>query len=153
MLLNFVGIYDRNHQNILFMEDPMKKLTLTIVLALAMTAAVFAAPLNVTKAVGSYTVAAVLAKNPPATGKNTVTFTIKDKSGAEVKNAKAAVFYSMPAMSGMPSMEYKSMAEYKGSSYAAVADFGMSGPWNVEVKFVTPQSKDVNSVKFSVDVR
>ena len=40
----------------------------------------------------------------------------------------------MPAMSGMPAMNYKANADLKGDTYKAVIEPSMSGSWNVAVK-------------------
>jgi hypothetical protein len=131
----------------------MKKLILTAALMLIIAVSAFAAPLEVTKQSGSFTVVSALDKNPPVKGKNKVTVVIKDKDGKAVQDAKVAVYYSMPAMPGMPAMDYKTMAEFKNGAYAAVLDLSMTGPWNIEVRFVAPPSKEMNKTSFSVDVR
>ncbi|MCD8491760.1 MAG: FixH family protein [Geovibrio sp.] len=131
----------------------MKRLILTAALMLILAVSAFAAPLEITKQTGDFTVVSSLDRNPPVKGKNTVSIVIKDKDGKAVQDAKAAVYYSMPAMPGMPAMDYKTMAEFKNGAYSAVLDLSMTGPWNVEVRFVAPPSKTMNRVSFSVDVR
>ena len=131
----------------------MKKLILTAALMLILAVSAFAAPLEITKQAGDFTVVSSLEKNPPVKGKNAVSIVIKDKSGKAVQDAKIAVYYSMPAMPGMPAMDYKTMAEFKNGVYSAVLDLSMTGPWNVEVRFVAPPSKTMNKAPFSVDVR
>ncbi len=132
--------------------DLMKKIVMTLSLILCVAAFAFAAPLNITKKTGNYTVVSVFDKNPATTGKNKVNITIKD-GAKSVEGAKVAVYYSMPAMSGMPAMDYKVIAEGKGGVYSAVLDLGMSGPWNVDVKFILPGSKEVQQTSYSIDAR
>jgi hypothetical protein len=89
-------------------------------------------------------------KNPPITGKNNIEISIQDAAGAEVVDAAVIVEYSMPAMPGMPAMNYKTKTETKNKKYMATVDFSMSGAWNINVK-ITRAGK-TQSVKFNVDV-
>jgi len=130
----------------------MKKIIMTLSLIICVAALAIAAPLSITKKTGNYTVVSVFDKKPATMGKNKVNITIKDGDKA-VDGAKVAVYYSMPAMAGMPAMEYKVIADGKGGSYSAVLDLGMSGPWNVDVKFVLPGSKAVQQASYSIDAR
>ena len=129
----------------------MRKLIMTLFIILSVAALAFAAPYEVSKKAGDITVGSVFDKNPPVTGKNKVTVTIKDSKQAPV-DAKVAVYYSMPAMAGMPAMDYKTVADGKNGVYTATLDLGMSGPWNVEVRFILP-NKELRKVAYTVDVR
>ena len=111
---------------------------------------VFAAD-AITKKAGDYTVDFATDKNPPVMGKNTVTVGLKDKAGAPVADAKVVVEYSMPPMSGMPAMNYKSTAQPKGDKYAAVIEPSMAGPWNIAVKISKGGKTD--TAKFTMDVK
>jgi hypothetical protein len=135
-----------------FEEELMKKIIMTLSLILCVAAFAFAAPLSITKKTGNYTVVSVFDKNPATMGKNKVTINIKDGAKA-VDGAKVAVYYSMPAMPGMPAMDYKVIADGKGGVYTAVLDLSMSGPWNVEVRFILPGSKEVQKAAYSIDAR
>jgi hypothetical protein len=106
---------------------------------------------TITKKAGDYTVDFAMDKNPPVMGKNNVDVTVKDKAGAAVKDAKVIVEYSMPAMSGMPAMNYKSTAELKGDKYVAVIEPSMAGSWNIAVKITKGGKTD--TAKFTVDVK
>ena len=64
-------------------------------------------------------------------------------------DAKVRIEYSMPAMPGMPAMNYKADAELKGYEYKAKMNLSMSGAWNVAVK-ITRGGK-TTTVKFNVD--
>lgn len=129
----------------------MKKLILTALVMLVVCAAAFAE--SVTKQAGDFTVVSTIDKNPPVKGTNNISVIIKDKDGKAVEDAKVGVYYSMPAMPGMPPMDYRVMADFKNGSYAAPMDLSMTGPWNVEVRFVVPPSKSINRASFSIDVR
>ena len=129
----------------------MKKLILATILMLVTAFAAFAAP--VTKQAGDFTVISSIDKNPPVKGTNNISVIINDKDGKAVENAKVGVYYSMPAMPGMPPMDYRVMAEFKNGAYAAPMDLSMTGPWTVEVRFVVPPSKSINRASFSIDVR
>lgn len=107
--------------------------------------------LELKKKVGDFEVKAVLKQNPPIVGNNDITVQIKDSSGKAVTDAKVVVNYSMPAMPGMPPMNYKSDAMLQGDQYHARMNFSMAGPWNIEVK-VTRTGKTV-SAKFNVDAK
>jgi nitrogen fixation protein FixH len=106
---------------------------------------------TVTKQAGEYTVDFTMDKNPPVMGKNNVDVAVRDKSGSAVKDAKVVVEYSMPAMSGMPPMNYKSTAALKGDKYAAVIEPSMSGSWNVAVKITKGGRTD--AAKLTIDVK
>ena len=128
----------------------MKRITIiTCVLFLAFGFA-YAKDYMIMKKAGNYTVHVMMDKNPPVTGQNKMEISIQDATGADVTDAAVAVDYSMPAMPGMPAMNYKAKAEVKGSRYLTNVDFSMSGAWNVNIK-ITRAGK-TQSVKFNVDV-
>lgn len=135
-----------------FRRNQMKKIIMTLSLILCVAAFAFAAPLSITKKTGNYTVVSVFDKNPATMGKNKVTINIKDGAKA-VDGAKVAVYYTMPAMPGMPAMDYKVIADGKDGVYSAVLDLSMSGPWNVEVRFILPNSKEVQKAAYTIDAR
>lgn len=127
----------------------MKKLTIiTMILFLAVGIA-YAKDYEVKKKAGEYDVEVKIDKNPPVVGDNNIAIEIKDSSGKYVTDAKVKVDYSMPAMPGMPAMNYKTDAELKGNEYKAKMNLSMSGSWNIAVK-ITKGGKTV-SMKFNVD--
>ena len=128
----------------------MRKIATAGIAFVLMVGVAFAAN-TITKKVGDYTLDFTVDKNPPVTGKNNVDVALKDKSGAAVTDAKVVVEYSMPAMSGMPPMNYKSTAELKGDKYAAVIEPSMAGPWNLAVKITRGGKTD--TAKFTLDVK
>jgi hypothetical protein len=128
----------------------MKAICLAVVLGLLIVVTAFAAN-TISKKAGDYSIDFTTDKNPPVMGKNNVEITIKDQKGAPVTNAKVVVEYSMPAMSGMPPMNYKSTADLKSDKYAAVIEPSMAGAWNVAVK-ITRTGK-TETVKFTMDVK
>jgi hypothetical protein len=131
----------------------MHRLVMAVTVGIAlmlMGSAVFAAN-TITKKAGDYTVDFTVDKNPPVMGKNNVDVAVKDKSGSPVKDAKVVVEYSMPAMSGMPAMNYKSTAGLKGDKYVAVIEPSMAGSWNIAVKITRGDKTD--TAKFTLDVK
>ena len=129
----------------------MKKLIL-IGLAMVLSAGVvFAKDYEVKKKAGEFDVIVTIDKNPPVTGDNNVTVSVKDAAGKVVKDAKVIVDYSMPAMPGMPPMNYKADALLKGEEYKAVMNLSMAGPWNITVK-ISAGGKS-GSMKFTIDAK
>ena len=129
----------------------MKRLVLAIMLVLLAAGTAAAKDYEATKKAGNYTVVIKIDRNPPITGDNNLTVAIKDAAGAEVKDAKVAVEYSMAAMPGMPAVRVKTDAELKGSEYKAKINFSMAGGWSIAVMINRGDKKD--QAKFSVDVR
>ena len=111
----------------------------------------FAKDYELTKKAGDYTVLITIDKNPPVTGKNNMAVGIKDGAGKDVTDATVVIDYVMPAMPGMPAMNYKAGASLKNKRYVAEVDFSMSGSWSIAVK-ITRGGK-TQSVKLNVDVK
>ena len=128
----------------------MKRFATALIILLLAAGFVYAKDYTVMKKAGSYTVQVKLDKNPPVTGQNKMEISIQDARGDNVADTTVTVDYSMPAMPGMPAMNYKAKAELKGSRYLANINFSMSGAWNINVK-ITRAGK-TQSVKFNVDV-
>ena len=128
----------------------MKKGTVILAILFLTFGLAYAKDYTVTKKVGSYMVQVRMDKNPPITGKNNIEINLQDAAGAEVTDATVVVEYSMPAMPGMPAMNYKTKTDTKNKKYLATLDFSMSGAWNINVK-ITRAGK-TQSVKFNVDV-
>ena len=120
-----------------------------LVLLVAGTAA--AKDYEVTKKAGDYNVVVKIDRNPPTTGNNNLSVTIKDAAGADVTDAKVSVEYSMPAMPGMPAMKYNTNAELAAKEYKAKMNFSMSGSWNMVIKII--RADKTTQVKFTVDAR
>jgi hypothetical protein len=106
---------------------------------------------QVAKKVDDFDVVVTLDKNPPVAGKNMMTIVVKDNAGKPVTDVKIRVDYGMPAMPGMPAMNYKSEAAPSGTVFSAPIDFSMSGAWNVAVKIL--REGKTSTVKFNVDAR
>jgi hypothetical protein len=106
---------------------------------------------EVTKKAGEYTVVVKIDRNPPIVGDNKISIAIKDAGGVEVKDASVSVEYKMPAMSGMPAMNYNADGQLQGSEYRANLNFSMSGAWDTTVKISRGNKKD--QARFSIDVR
>jgi hypothetical protein len=128
----------------------MGKLGMTAMILLLAVGVAFAGS-TITKKAGDYTVAVTLDKDPPIAGKNNVDVAIKDSAGKAVTDAKVVVEYSMPAMSGMGAMNYKSNAGLKGETYKAVIEPSMSGGWNMAVKI--GRAGKTETARFALDVK
>src|SRR5512135_3678188 len=108
----------------------MKKMALITMALLLIAGVAYARDYEVKKKTGGYDVVAAIDNNPPVQGDNNIVISIKDGSGKAVTDAKVRVDYSMPAMPGMPAMNYKADAALKGSSYQAKMNLSMAGSWN-----------------------
>jgi hypothetical protein len=109
----------------------------------------YAKDYEVKKKAGGYDVEIRIDKSQPVVGDNNIEIGIKDKSGKDVTDAEVRVEYSMPAMPGMPAMNYKTDAALKGYKYRATMNLSMSGSWGIVVK-ITRAGK-ITKVKFNVD--
>ncbi|MEK7333235.1 MAG: FixH family protein [Nitrospirota bacterium] len=127
----------------------MKKIAVISLILLLIAGVAYAKDYEVNKKAGEYDVAVKIDKNPPVVGDNNVSVEIKGEGGHHVTDAKVKVEYSMPAMPGMPAMNYKTDAELKGNEYKAKMNLSMAGSWNVAVK-ITRGGK-ITTVKFNVD--
>ena len=127
----------------------MKKIAVFSLILLLIAGIAYAKDYEVKKKAGDYDVTVKIDKNPPVVGDNNITIDIKDAAGKNVTDAAVKVEYSMPAMSGMPAMNYKADAELKGYEYKAKMNLSMSGSWNIAVK-ITRGGK-TTTVKFNVD--
>ena len=126
----------------------MRNLLLIGMAVLLSAGVVFAKDYEVKKKAGEFDVVVTIDKNPPVTGDNNVTISVKDAGGKVVKDAKVVVDYSMP---GMPAMNYKADAVLKGDEYKAVMNLSMAGSWNIAVK-ISAGGKS-GSMKFTVDAK
>ena len=129
----------------------MKKLAIITLILILIAGIAYAKDYEVKKKAGEYDVEVKIDKNPPIVGDNNITIEIKDASGKYVTDAKVKVEYSMPAMPGMPAMDYKADAKLDGYEYKATMDLSMSGSWNVVVKIT--RGDKTSKVKFSVDAQ
>jgi len=131
-------------------EKEMKHIIVALLLVFLTAGFAVAKDFEVKKKAGSYDVEVRIDKNPPVVGDNNIAIDVKE-SGSALTDAKVVVDYSMPAMPGMPAMNYKTDTELKGKTYKAVMNFSMSGSWNVTVK-ITKAGK-TSTARFSVDAR
>lgn len=121
-----------------------------VVLLMALLAGCGASGYKVEQQAGGYSVVFSM-PSKPAVGDAQATVQIKDDQGVEVTNAQVQVDYSMPAMPGMPAMNYKADATLAGKAYQAVLNFSMSGSWNIAVVFSVNGQKQ--KITFSVDAQ
>jgi len=129
----------------------MKKFTIIGLALLLAAGTAYAKGYEVQKKAGEYDVTIVFDRNTPTASDNAVGITIKDAAGHIVKDAVVKIEYSMPAMMGMPPMNYKTEAVLKGDEYKATLGLSMSGSWNLAVK-ITRAGK-TSTMKFTVDAR
>ena len=129
----------------------MKRVVLVTMVFFLLGGLAIAKDFEVTKKAGDYTVVVAIDKNPPTTGDNNLSVSVKDGAGAGVADAKVSVEYSMPAMPGMPAMNYKTNAEWTGKEYKTKINFSMSGSWNMVIKII--RAGKTAQVKFTVDAR
>ena len=129
----------------------MKKIAAFAMVFLLVAGMAYAKDYEVKKKAGQYDVEVKIDKNPPVAGNNNISIEVKDESGKYVTDAKVIVDYSMPAMPGMPAMNYKTEAALSSGKYKAVMNLSMSGSWNIAVK-VTRAGK-TSTMKFTVDAK
>ncbi len=103
---------------------------------------------EVNKKAGPFDVQVRIDRNPPVVGSNNMEVVVKE-AGKTVTDAKVRVDYSMPAMPGMPPMNYKTNADLQGDRFAATMNLSMSGPWNIAVKI--KKDGKTSTVKFNID--
>ena len=115
-------------------EIKMKKLTAILVMFMLIAVSAYAKGYEVTKDAGPFKVTVALDKNPAITGDNMATITIKDASGKVIPDAKLKVDYSMPAMPGMPAMNYKAALQSHAGMFMGNLNFSMPGSWSVNIK-------------------
>lgn len=115
------------------------------------TSAAYAKGFETSKQAGPFKLDITLDKNPPVTGENNISILVWDVAGRPVKDAKVNIEYIMPAMPGMPAMNYKAALAGKDGIYSGKLNFSMSGAWSVEVKVEAAGNKGKS--KLNIDVR
>jgi hypothetical protein len=129
----------------------MKNILTFSLMVLMVAGVAFAKDYEVSKKAGDYAVDVRIDRNPPVVGDNNVSVEVKDASGKYVTDAKVTIDYSMPAMPGMPAMNYKTSGKPDGNAYKATMNLSMSGPWNIAIKIV--RAGKTATAKFSIDAR
>ena len=129
----------------------MKKTMLVIMMVMLVTSAAYAKGFEASKQAGPFKVDITLDKNPPAMGENNIIILVWDGAGKPVKDAKVNIEYSMPAMPGMPAMNYKSAFAGKDGKFSGKLNFSMPGSWLLEVKVEAAGKK--GKAKLNIDVR
>jgi uncharacterized GH25 family protein len=129
----------------------MKKLAAVVLIVLFAAGIAYAKEYEVSKKAGDYDVVVKIDRNPPIVGDNTISIAVKGADGKPVTDAKVAVDYSMPAMPGMPPMNYKTDTVLKGDEYKATLGFSMEGTWNITVKII--KGGKTSSMKFAVNAK
>jgi len=130
----------------------MKKwIGIALPVILLITGIVYAKDYEVKKKIDTYDVEIKIDKNPPVAGDNNIEIRIKDPSDKYVTDAKVKIEYSMPAMPGMPPINYKTDTELSGNKYRAKITLSMSGSWSIVIKI--NRAGKITPVRFNVDAR
>jgi hypothetical protein len=132
-------------------EDHMKKTMLALMMIMLLTTAAYAKGFVASKQAGPFKVDISLDRNPPTTGENNIIILVWDAAGKPVKEAKVNIEYIMPAMPGMPAMNYKAALAGKEGKYSGKLNFSMPGAWSVEVNVEATGKKGKS--KLNIDVR
>jgi nitrogen fixation protein FixH len=127
----------------------MKNLAIILLTVFFMTGVAFAKNFEASKKAGEYDVTLNIDKNPPVVGDNAFTVSVKDASGKPVTDAKVMIDYTMPAMPGMPAMNYKAETALKESAYTGNMNLSMSGAWNVVIKII--RADKTATARFNVE--
>lgn len=126
----------------------LSAVTLSLLVAVALGCG---KPYEATGQGGEYVVTLKMDKSSPMVGDNHLTIEVTDAAGNSVTDAAVKVNYSMPAMPGMPPMNYEADATSSGKAYTTLMNLSMAGPWNIAVKVSRGDTTD--TVNFSVDAR
>ncbi|MBI4826140.1 MAG: FixH family protein [Nitrospirae bacterium] len=129
----------------------MKKFLMVVIGILLICGAAYAKDYEVKKTTADYNVEVSIDKNPPVVGDNNIGIKVKDMKGSYVTDVKVVVEYSMPAMPGMPAMNYKTDTTIDGNEYKAKMNLSMAGSWNILVKIT--KGEKTSKVKFSIDAQ
>jgi len=129
----------------------MKKLAVFTVLILFIAGTACSKDYEIREKAGEYDVEVKIDKNPPVVGDNIIKIDVKDASGHLSRDAKVVVEYSMPAMPGMPAMNYKADADLMGDAYTAKMNLSAAGSWNVAIIIV--RAGKTSTMKFTVDAK
>ncbi len=132
-----------------FRRKKMRRIAAVTMVLLLIAGIAYAKNYEVKKKAGEYDVVATIDKNPPVAGENNLTISIKDASGKAVTDAVVKVDYVMPAMPGMPAMNYKADAKLDGKDYKAKLNLSMAGAWNIAVKI--SKGGKISTMKFNID--
>ncbi len=89
---------------------------------------------------------------PLIKGDNDLSVSVADATGKTVTDVTVQVRYYMPAMPGMPPMEFTAQAVPKGDRYSFTANIPMEGGWKVDATVTRPGKTPVMST-FNIDAR
>lgn len=128
-------------------------LAVLVTMLLLFAGAALAEEYQATGKAGDMEVKLTLDRNPPVVGQNIATIAITDSTGKPVTDAAVRLEFGMPAMPGMPAMNYKNDAApiENADGYKAPMTLSMAGPWYVNVKIL--KDKKVSTAKFNIDVQ
>lgn len=108
---------------------------MALLLVLCAAAEGLAGDYRVRRKTSNHVVDALINRNPPVMGENTIRIEIRDTKGRYLTGARVSVNYYMPPMPGMVPMNYTVTAVEDGGRYRARMNFIMTGPWNIVIHF------------------
>lgn len=129
----------------------MKRWVLAVMMMVMASGTAAAKDYEMTKKTDDYSVVVKMDRNPPTTGNNQLSLSIKDAAGADVTDAKVSIQYYMPPMPGMPPMNYNANAALAANQYKAKVNFSMSGSWNLVIRIT--RANKTTQVRFTIDAR
>jgi len=148
-IISLISSFD-NYNNI-GKERRMKNWIIFVISVLFfITGTVYAKDYEIAKKADNYNVEVKIDKNPPVVGDNNIEIKIKE-ADKYITDAKVVVEYSMPAMPGMPAMNYKTDTKLDGYEYKAKMNLSMAGSWNITVKI--ERGGKTSKVKLNIDAR
>ena len=104
----------------------MKKTVMFTFILLMSAGIVWAKDYEIQKKAGDLSVVVKMDKYPAVMGENGAIVTVKDPAGKEVTDAEVKMDYSMPAMPGMPAMNYSAALALNGNTYQGKLNYSMS---------------------------
>jgi YtkA-like len=93
--------------------------------------------------------------DPPHSGDNVISVTVKQQDGAPLTNATVAAVFYMPAMPSMGMPEMRSavpLTHQSDGRYVGTGNLVMSGTWNTTVT-VARRAESLGSGKFTIIAR
>lgn len=127
----------------------MKKILLILLSFLFIATACKKGGLEVVKSFEDYKAVVKLEKSPAVVGHNAIEIVLTDNNGAAVTDAEVKIAYSMPAMPGMPAMNYETETALQANKFQSHLNISMAGPWIIEVKITRKDKTDI--VRISID--
>lgn len=104
------------------------------------------------KTAGELVIMLEAGRYPLVKGKNAMSITVTDTAGKTVIDAAVQARYYMPAVPGMPPIEFNTAAVQKGKGYEFSANIPVQGAWKIDV-LVTQPGKEIVTATFTINAR